>query len=82
MAYLLPENGDRARTGREVSPEKKDRRGVLYIKSYELFFKEINKRLYKIYWELIKIFFKDNLWYGQGGRIYISFKEMRINNYV
>ena len=28
-ACLLPENGDRARTGREAGPERKDRRGVL-----------------------------------------------------
>ena len=28
-AYLLPEDGDRARTRREAGPKKKDRRGVL-----------------------------------------------------
>ena len=40
-ACPLPENGDRARTGREAGLEKKDRRGVLYIKNYELFLKKL-----------------------------------------
>ena len=30
----------------------------------------------------MKVFLKDNLRYGLGGRIYTFFKEMRISNYV
>ena len=51
MAYLLPENGDRARIRREAGPKRKDRRGVLYIKSYELFL----KKLIKDYINLLRI---------------------------
>ena len=50
-ACPLPENGDRARTGRKAGPGKKDRRGVLYIKNYEIFL----KKLIKDYTNLLKI---------------------------
>ena len=37
----MPEDRDRARTGRKAGLKKKDRRGVLYIKSYEVFLKKL-----------------------------------------
>ena len=50
-ACLLPEDRDRARIGREAGPKREDRRGVLYIKSYEVFL----KKLIKNYINLLRI---------------------------